>query len=375
MLQVTPEYNRAVLDKVDTLVRTKFWSTRRFGAWTETVKNLRPKIVAAKDIIELDTRINEALQCLDSSHTQFLTINDETFYLLHCLFARDDKSRSDLGDEKIEARLFDFTGITTSGTTHIVRYVLDHSPAFHAGVKRGDELQRVDGKPFLGQISFLGTSGKQLELTLNRNGNLLDVCIVPERADLYKSYVQAIKDSVRVFRSGSHVIGYIHFWIGDTPAHEILESALAHQLALSDGLIFDLRDGYGAAWVDDLDYFYRPETAYPKDMRYSKPVVALINSGTRSGKEALAYSLKRSGRAKLVGERTAGAFLSARLFKLDDRTALYLPLHDADFLGQRLEGVGVSPDVEQANADGGDGDRQYDQALSILQQNLDGSEK
>jgi carboxyl-terminal processing protease len=108
-------------------------------------------------------------------------------------------------------------------------------------------------------------------------------------------------------------------------------------------------------------------------MRYSKPLVVLINRGTRSGKEALAYSLQRSGRATLIGERTAGAFLAGKIFDLDNRTALYLPVHDAEFLGKRLEGTGVVPDVDVPSIAKGDKDTQYDRATSVLQEMLDSS--
>ncbi|MGH9550986.1 MAG: S41 family peptidase, partial [Terriglobales bacterium] len=122
------------------------------------------------------------------------------------------------------------------------------------------------------------------------------------------------------------------------------------------------------AWIDDLDYFFRPENAYPKEMRYSKPVVVLINEGTRSGKEALAFSLQHSGRAKLVGQHTAGAFLPGRLFPIDDRTALYLPTRDFEFMGRRLEGNGVCPDIEVAGneSDQRNSDDQYEKAVAVL---------
>lgn len=366
-LNVDSEFNQAALNKVDLLVRKKFWNAKQLPVWKETVDKSRREILAAKNLIELDNLINKALHSLNASHTQFLTINDETFYFLHCLFGNNGNA--------VKIRLMDFTGAITGGGTcsfDTVRYVLDGSPAAKSGVKTGDEIVSVNGQQFLGQASFWGTAGVPTVLKVKRKGEILNVSITPTKSDLYKAYVQAIKDSERVVRADNHVLGYIHYWVGGDQAHDALEFALSNKLKGTDGLIFDLRDGYGGAWVNDLDYFYRPANAYPEDMRYGKPVVALINGGVRSGKEALASSFKRSGRAQLIGERTAGAFLGGQFFDLGDRIGLYLAVRDAEYMGERLEGVGVSPDVDiqESGAQRGDDDVQYDKALQILQQSL-----
>jgi len=74
-------------------------------------------------------------------------------------------------------------------------------------------------------------------------------------------------------------------------------------------------------------------------------VVLLVDGSTRSGKEVIAHAFKRHGIGRLVGERTAGAVLSGRPFVLRDTSLLMLPVADVQVEGQRLEGVGVEPDV------------------------------
>lgn len=366
LLNVDPQFNRATMDKVDMLVRKKYWNPQQLPAWGETVETLRPKILGSTSLIELSSNINEALGTLRTSHTRFLTENDETFYFLHCLFG----SRGNL----IKSRLMDFTGAITGGVTssfNTVRYILDDSPAMKAGIHIGDEILTVNGKKYLGQLSFQGTAGCQTHLAVKRNERVIDLTIVPIKADAYKAYLQAIKNSVKIIRRDDHVFGYIHYLVG---AREVLETQLKTSLKRTEGLILDLRDGYGAAGTDDLDFFYRPQNAYPEYMRYSKPVVALINGGTRSGKEAIAFSLKNSRRAVLVGERTAGAYVGGQLFELGDRIALYLAVHDGygEYMGKKLEGNGVEPDVdvEESSAQRGEEDLQYDKAIQILQQSL-----
>jgi hypothetical protein len=84
----------------------------------------------------------------------------------------------------------------------------------------------------------------------------------------------------------------------------------------------------------------------PRAPRFTGRVYLLINGGSGSASEPLAYLLKQTGRATLVGERTAGAILAAVPHPVGDGWLLTLPEGDyytAD--GVRLEGRGVEPDV------------------------------
>ena len=70
----------------------------------------------------------------------------------------------------------------------------------------------------------------------------------------------------------------------------------------------------------------------------------LINEGTRSGKEVLAYGFKQYRLGELIGHRTEGAVLAATAFLIGDDGLLLLAVEDVLVDGQRLEGVGVTPD-------------------------------
>jgi carboxyl-terminal processing protease len=152
-----------------------------------------------------------------------------------------------------------------------------------------------------------------------------------------------------------------------------------------DGLVLDLRDGYGACDLSDLDPFYRPKAAYPdlnavnaagietkNRMIFDKPLVALINRGSRSGKELLAFGLKRSKRALLVGENSAGFLLAGKLFPIDRDSALYLAVNDVNLDGERLEGLGVAPDLPVLNEKGDQAghDMQLKAALDALEKQI-----
>jgi len=347
-------YNKMVLDRVDKIVRKHFYDHDLVtSAWIPALENNREKILASKNLVDLFNSINSTLAALKSSHTEFNTSNDEIFYFLHDMFGRWNPKMTVPGD---------YVGLMTGPPRFAVdrvRYVVDDSPAAKAGLQVGDRIVSVDSKPYLGQSNFFGLSGKKVTIEYERGGKKAKCTIVPIKKDEYLQYVDAIRKSSRLYQLSGHTIAYVHDWCGGNDAHNALDEVLEGKIGDSEGLILDLRDGYGGNSMEDLDHFYRNPAGYPKFilkgrdgkiqttyMTYDKPVVALINDGARSGKELLAYSLKSSGRAPLVGITTAGAVLGGRLFPLDKRTALYLAVADGNMGGVRLEGVGVKPDIE-----------------------------
>ncbi len=240
-----------------------------------------------------------------------------------------------------------------------VRYVLDDSPAAGAGIQVGDKILAVNGQQWIGVESFAGYADKLVSIAIEREGMRFSVSLTPKRHDAYQAYVNAITKSNRIRLRQGYKIGYVHYWCGNREAHDAFEKVLSSpNIANSDALILDLRDGYGGNSIEDVEYFYRNALNTPEFLMigrdgktsgsreyYDKPVVALINDGSRSGKELLAFSLQRAKRAKLIGTNTAGAFLAGHFDVIDDKTALYLAVSDCTVAGTRLEGKGVAPDI------------------------------
>lgn len=72
----------------------------------------------------------------------------------------------------------------------------------------------------------------------------------------------------------------------------------------------------------------------------------LVNEGSRSAKEVLAYGFQKAKIGSLVGTKTAGAVVAGRPFLLADGTLLYVAVADVYIdENQRLEGKGVTPDI------------------------------
>ena len=116
----------------------------------------------------------------------------------------------------------------------------------------------------------------------------------------------------------------------------------------ADALVWDLRDGWGGAQPGYLDLFNsraptmqvtdRNGDTGTVDVKWRKPVAMLINGGTRSGKEVLAYGFKEYRLGELVGVRTEGAVLAATAFLIGDSGLLLLAVEDVRVDGQRRRG-------------------------------------
>lgn len=101
-------------------------------------------------------------------------------------------------------------------------------------------------------------------------------------------------------------------------------------------LIRDLRKSGGVTGV-----------AVSREPQFGGPVFLLVDSGTSSASEPLVHALKVAKRATVIGERTAGAMLTALPHPLREGWVVTVP--QADFItadGRRLEGSGVQPDVK-----------------------------
>lgn len=90
----------------------------------------------------------------------------------------------------------------------------------------------------------------------------------------------------------------------------------------------------------------------PQNAVFKGNIYLLTNGKSASTCEPIVYSLKKSKRAVIVGENTAGAMLAACSFPVSGKYTVILPI--ADFYtydGVRLDKVGVAPDVEVPSED------------------------
>ncbi len=179
--------------------------------------------------------------------------------------------------------------------------VLEGYPAHTAGLRRGDVIVSSNGNDFHPVVSF--TSPASVRLTVNRNGEELELSLSPVRENLFDSYRQAVLHSVQQFSVGNKVIGYIRLWgLSRTSSDIITLRRLLGELQLTDGLILDLRDGFGFTGPEHLAMF----RGNLGDDFYARPMALLINDRTRGGLQSLAQQLVDLERVISIGAATAG---------------------------------------------------------------------
>jgi hypothetical protein len=142
--------------------------------------------------------------------------------------------------------------------------------------------------------------------------------------------------------------------------------AAVKQFAATPGIIFDLRGnpgGIGLMAMGIAGFFVSKPgqqlgimkmrdstlrfTIFPRAETYNGKLAILVDHGSASTSEILAQGLKDIGRARIFGQRSAGAVLASDILRLPDGDGFQYP--QAVFIsakGRTLEGKGVELDEE-----------------------------
>ncbi len=340
----------ADFDTVWRLAAERFFDPGMRGIdWAAARSRYAERAGAARDLRAFAAVANEMLGELRSSHTRLYTDRDPEYYFLRAVFRESFRE---------PAPEWDDAGLVTVSTPEgtFVRDLLDGGPAAKAGLRVGDRLLGY----FDPVETFEGRSGRPVTLAVQSEpaGPSRRVDVFPRRVGAQRAYLDATQASVRriPLPDGRGEAGYVRLWALTHPRFlDALEEALA-RLDGTAGIVLDLRGGFGGRSEDYLDLFMRNGTGRietvdrrgqrrPFFVGWDGPVVVLVDGGTRSAKELLAWSLARAGRARLVGTRTAGAVLASRAFPVGRRALLLLAVTDLFADGVRLEGRGVEPHV------------------------------
>ena len=379
--------NSADFDQISELVRDRFYDPSLHGLdWEKVKARYRPQAIAAASREEAAIAINAMLAELGASHTHYYTADDPAYYQLADIFVGALEHRGlDRVFPKGEVAypgIGAFTETDSEGRT-FVSGAIEGAPAHGAGVLVGDEILSVDDRPFRPVDSFRGKVGVPVSLQVRRAPGAAPIAISVTPADLHPDvmFLRGLKASARVIVAGDKTrIGYVRVWSYASRRYQsALEELIGEgPLKDADALIWDLRGGWGGAQPQYLDLFNpRAPTMQVKDrngdtglvdVKWRKPVAMLINQGTRSGKEVLAYGFKEYRLGELIGQRTEGAVLAATAFLVGDDGLLLLAVEDVLVDGKRLEGVGVEPTIEVKfdSRYAAGADPQLDRAVQVL---------
>lgn len=355
-ISVSPEkgqFNPAeYFDKVWQTINDEFWDPNFNGVdWEDAGKRYRPKALAAKDHESFAAIVNQMLAELKTSHTYYYTKWDTQYYIIRVVFRNHDSHRNGIGvvTKNIDGRL------------HVIA-VLKSSSAEKAGIVLGDWLIEVDGRPFHPIRSFENKAGQELEIIIQRGLSAstrqrLKVTPVDRKEEDWLG--NDSHASLKTIEYKGHSFAYVRlWWLRGLKMRNAMEYGI-NRANKTEGIIIDIRDGvggdFGYEFIAPFLQYGLGEITVDSTGRHrqfkrvagcNKPVIVLINGGSRSGKETLGYFFKKTGRGVLVGEKTAGFVTGGRKEQISEDSFLYYAAFKMIIDGRNLEGVGVAPDIE-----------------------------
>ena len=242
---------------------------------------------------------------------------------------------------------------------------IDDTPAAKAGIRAGDTIVAVDGRPLTakdaeGHGPLRGPPGTSAVLTVLREGEAEPLEITVRRETIRVASVRS-----RMLEPG---YGYVRISQFQVETAEEFATQLGRLQAEAGGrlkgLVIDLRSNPGGLLtsavrvaddlldsgrivstrgrnrVNDTEF-----SATPGDLMQGAPVVVIIDAGSASASEVLAGALRDNGRARIVGSRSFGKGSVQTVMPLGNGDAVKLTT--ARYYtpsGRSIQARGIDPD-------------------------------
>lgn len=342
---------KAVVDEVWQVVNTEFvdrnfnnvnWQAKRQELLNKNYSNRKQAYKA----------IREALKDLGDPYTRFL--DPEEF--------SDLTSQTSGETSGVGVRLT----LDTRTSDLVVVEALKESPAFKAGLKTGDRIVRINGKPTalmsLEQASqeIQGEVGTEVEMQISRPGKgVFGVTLTRANIEI-PTVTYSLKEE------GKTKIGYIKLDEFSSHAAEQMKQAIEtlNKQKVS-GFVLDLRGNPGGLLFASVDIarLWMKEGKIVStidrrggDRQFSAngtaitdlPLVVLVNQGSASASEILTGALKENKRATVVGTPTYGKATVQSVHDLSDGSGLAVTI--ARYYppsGANISKKGIKPDIVQ----------------------------
>lgn len=243
---------------------------------------------------------------------------------------------------------------------------IEDTPAYHAGIKPGDQIIKIDGKSTK-DITIMeavqkmrGPKDTQVTITIMR-----EKMDKPKDFVLKRAVIQIRSVKAKTFEDN---IGYIRIASFHEKTADDLRRALKDvtgKLRPIKGLVLDLRNDPGGLLVQAIevsDIFLksgvivstRGRTKSMESKIQAKdngneitcPIVVLVNEGTASAAEIVAGALQDNGRALVAGTQTFGKASVQTIIPLENGSALKLTT--ARYYtpkGRSIQAEGIKPDI------------------------------
>lgn len=280
-------------------------------------------------------KLSDLLHIVDDQYVDTVSINELVEKALPQILKELDPHSTYISANEVEASMQElkgsFSGIGVQfsiikDTVRVVK-VIEGGPSERVGLKAGDRIIGVDGKPFVGKEvtndetmkRLKGPANSEVSLLIRRKGVAKDITYKIQRGDV------PVK-SINAYYMFDDVTGYINIttW-GDNTYSEFLTAMANLNAEGAENLVIDLRGnlgGYLNAAVQVANEFLPknrlivytqgrrfPREDYGSDGRgsYQKmPLVVLVDETSASASEIFAGAMQDNDRAVIIGRRTFG---------------------------------------------------------------------
>lgn len=383
---LSPEQRRLNLESFDYVwktVRDKHWDPQLGGIdWQAVHDQLRPKMAAATNEDEARKVLGNMLGELHQTH--FGVIPAEAYQTFNVNAKVDAPGVTGEGQTGIDLRIAAGRAIVTG--------VEADSSAAAARVQTGWEVFRVDKAeipPIISQLSGVSGNPRTAELMIARTVRArldgeVGTAVTVEFHDIEQKPItrkmnrraesgelthfgflppMVVRFESRRLAGGAEYIRFNLFLQPDVVVTRFGQAI--QECGHCPGVIIDLRGnpgGIGAMAMGMAGFLIsKPDqklgtmymrtlpvrfVIFPRAEVYEGPVAVLVDGFTASTSEILAGGLQDLKRARVFGERTAGAALPSQIEKLPNGDGFQFAV--ANYVsegGRQLEGNGVTPDV------------------------------
>ena len=228
-----------------------------------------------------------------------------------------------------------------------IQGVVKNGPADQVGIRAGDKIVSVDGKPFVGKVvtnseamkRLKGEKGSKVKLGIFRPGETETLYFTIIRGDIPVKSV----DAAYMIDGKWGFVKVNKF--GETTYPELLFALAKLNQENMQGLIVDLRGntgGYMAAAIQMVNEFlpanklivYTEGRKYPREnytsngtgSSQSLPIIVLVDEGSASASEIFAGAIQDNDRGTIIGRRSFGKGLVQQPIEFNDGSAIRLTI-------------------------------------------------
>jgi len=350
---------RIVAQVSEILGRKAYAYDTDFSIWSQILEDQRERIGAAETEEAFARAIQEGLNQFKISHLR--------------LFSPEGRKRSNSGTIRRLVGVF----MTEEDGAFFVSRLVESSPAYEAGIRKGDTMISIDGTLIKDRPkSIPGAKSKRVKWSRGRRVFEKDIEI-REHPTSDPISVRWLEDDIAVVSVMSFMGKFYRF--GAT-------NRVMREAKRANGIILDMRGNHGGFVHNSLhlaNHFVRSAEGFhmrvsrrqvetirarngeseitreellaegtkgrswglPKQ-RFKGPIVILVDRHSGSGGELFPAAMKDLGKAVVIGSQTAGALLVSKSARLAHGFQLSYPVYEiAPPGGKRIEGVGLEPDI------------------------------